>query len=358
MKKSLLLVLALSLLLILAACSGGGSAPAPAPAPAPATPAPAPAAPSAPEYVLKIGATVQDASATGKALLEYFEPYIEEHSNGRIDVQVYNNSVLGDDNTLYQSLQTNTVQASCGPLSTLANFEPKYAVCDLPFLFKDKPTAYAALDGEFGDTLKANLPNIGMRILGYGENAFRNLSNNKKEISSLADLANLKVRVMESPAHLATWRALGANPTPVPFAELYSALQNGTVDGQDNGVVLFYTSNLFEVQKFYTISQQCYAAWAIVLSEQFWQSLPADLQQVVQDGTDYTCTEQRKLNTQMEEDLLKQMQEENGLTVTYLTAEEQAKWKEAAQKAWDELADKIGPDVMAMAYAVEETYGK
>lgn len=355
MKKLLVIMLALSLVFAFAAC-GGEETPAPAPAETPAeTPAEAPADDTV--YTLKIGSTVQDSSATGIALFDFFETYIEEHSDGRVQVEVYNNSVLGDDNTLYQSLQTNTVQASCGPLNVLANFSPDFAAADLPYLFKNKATAYAALDGGFGDMLKENLPSVGMRILGYGENAFRNCSNNAKPIETLADLAGLKIRVMDSVTHLETWRALGANPTPVAFSELYNALQQGTVDGQDNGVVLFYTSKLYEVQKFYTVSEQCYAAWAIVISEQWWQDLPADLQQVVQEGTDYLCAEQRKLNSQMEEELLQEMQDEYGVTVTYLTPEEKANWKEASSAAWDAVAQMVSPEVMEAAYAVEATYG-
>lgn len=354
MKKLLVLLLALALVFAFAAC---GSQPADEATDDTAADTGEESVADDTVYTLKIGSTVQDDSATGIALYEYFEKYIEENSDGRIQVEVYNNSTLGDDNTLFQQLQTNAVQASCGPLNVLANFEPNFAAADLPYLFRNKETAYAALDGAFGDMLKENLPNIGMRILGYGENAFRQVSSSVKPITSLEDLQGLKIRVMDAPAHIATWEALGTNPTPIAFSELYNSLKQGLVDAQDNGVVLFYTSKLYEVQKYYTISQQCYAAWAIVLSETFWQSLPEDLQQVVQDGATYCCTEQRKLNTQMEEELLAQMQSEYGLEVNYIEGDELLRWQEATKPAWDVIAELVTPEVMEAAYAVDETYG-
>ncbi len=105
---------------------------------------------AAADFTLKIGSTVQDDSASGISLLKYFKPYVEEKSGGKIAVEVYNNSVLGADRQLFESLQMNTVQGSFGPMSVLASFAPDFSVCDAPFLFKDKKTAYAALDGEFG----------------------------------------------------------------------------------------------------------------------------------------------------------------------------------------------------------------
>ena len=250
MKKILAATLALVMVLGLAACGENGKPSSSTPAPSTSTPSTStPAAPSGTaEFKLVIGSTIQDDSASGIALLEYFKPYIEEHSNGRIQVDVQNNSVLGGDRDLYEGLQLNTVQASFGPMSTLANFEPNYAVCDFPFLFEDKDEAYAELDGDFGTKLAENLPQVGMRLLAYGENAFRNISNGVKPINTLEDLKGLKIRVMESPVNIATYTALGCNPTPMAFGELYTGLQQKTVDGQDNGVVLTYTAKLYEVQ--------------------------------------------------------------------------------------------------------------
>ncbi|MBR2748970.1 MAG: TRAP transporter substrate-binding protein [Firmicutes bacterium] len=340
MKKFLVLLLAACMVFAFAACGGGSNEPA--------------SADPEETFTLTIGTTVQDDSATGRALLEVFKPYIEEHSNGRIEVIVQNNSVLGSDREIYEALQLNTVQASQGPLSTLANFDPDFAVCDLPFLFTSKEEAYENLDGEFGDALAATLPQYGMRIIAYGENAFRNISNNQHPVKTAEDLKGLDIRVMESPVNIATYKAMGTNPTPMAFSELYGALQNGTVDGQDNGIVLTYTNKLYEVQPYYTFTHHLYAANAVVVSEEFWQSLPEDLQQVVTEASFEAMKFQRDLNTQLEDELIATM-EAAGVTFDTLPDEEIAKLVEATKDVWD-LVD-VDENIMNMAKAIRDARG-
>jgi tripartite ATP-independent transporter DctP family solute receptor len=290
-------------------------------------------------------------------MTDYFKPYVEEKSGGRISVEVYCNSILGGDRQLYESLQFNTVQATFGPTSVLANFEPNYSIVDAPFLFKDKETAYAALDGEFGAMLAENLPNVGMRVLGYGENAFRNISNSVRPITKMEDMKGLKIRVMEAPVYIDTIKALGGNPTPMAFSELYTAIQQGTVDGQDNGVVLTYTSKVFEVVKYYTFTEHCYAANAYVFSEEFLRSLPDDLLQVLKDGTLYALTNQRRLNTEMEEELIKTI-EASGVKVNRLSDEEKAVWMKATASVIDGLAGTVSPEILEAGKKINEVYGK
>jgi tripartite ATP-independent transporter DctP family solute receptor len=303
------------------------------------------------EFTLKIGATIQEDSASGISLIKYLKPYVEEKSGGRIAVEVYCNSVLGGDRQMYESLQVNTLQANFGPTSVLANFDPNFSVVDSPFLFKNKEAAYAALDGEFGTKLAENLPKIGMRILGYGENAFRNISNNVRPVSTMNDMKGLKIRVMEAPVYINTMKSLGANATPMAFNELYTALQQGTVDGQDNGVVLTYTSKVYEVLKYYTFTEHCYAANAYVFSEEFLLSLPEDLLQIVKDGSIYALTNQRRLNTEMEEEFLKII-EEAGVKINRLSDEERAKWRLATDSVIDGLADIVSPEILEAAKAI------
>lgn len=302
-------------------------------------------------YKLLIGTTVQDDSATGIALLEHFKPYIEEHSKGRIKVEVQNNSVLGSDREIFEAVQLNTVQASQGPLSTLANFDGNFAVCDLPFLFKSNEEAYKNFDGEFGNKLAEKLPESGMRIVAYGENAFRNISNNVRPINTVEDLKGLKIRVMESPVNIATYKAMGTNPTPMAFSELYSALSQGAVQGQDNGVVLTYTNKLYEVQPYYTFTKHLYAANAVVISEKFWQSLPEDLQKVVTEGSKYAMEEQRKLNSQMEKDLVKKM-EDAGVAFNKLPKAEVNKLMDSTKSVWDIV--KVDKEIMDMAVSIRD----
>ncbi|MDR1245901.1 MAG: TRAP transporter substrate-binding protein [Clostridiales Family XIII bacterium] len=353
-KNALIFVFAVMLLLAATACGGGtqnesqGGAENESTAEEQTT--------NAAPITLKIASTVTDDSPGGAILLNLFKPEIESRSEGRIVVEVYNNSILGGDRQLYEALQLGTLEVSLGPLSTLTNFDPKFGASDLPFLYKDKPTAYAALDGEWGDMLKVDLPNVDMRILAYTENAFRDLSNNVRPIKTLEDLKGLKIRVMESPMYISTFNALGANPTPIAYSELYTALQQGTVDGQDNGVVLTYTSKLYEVLKYYTVSGQVYAAAAFVVSEPWWQSLPEDLQQIILDVSAEARDKMRADNLEIESEFLTLIEEGN-TEVYVLPPEEKERFREACTVVWDEFASVYGPEIMDAAANVNEKYG-
>jgi len=324
MKKLLSLTLALMLIFSLAACGGGTEETT-----------------TEEPIVLKIASTVQDESVQGAALFTHYEAYIEEKSEGRIDVQVYNNSQLGNDRQLIEAAQLGTIQASASPLNVLALFDPRFMAGDLPFLFKDREAAYAALDGEFGDMMKSGLGDLGLVGGTYGENAFRNISNSKKPIHTPADMKGMKIRVMEAPVYLETMKAFGANPTPMAFSELYTGLSQGTVDGQDNGIILTYTAKLYEVQKYYTISQQQYLAVQILYNKTFFDGLDADLQQILMDGSKNFTEYCREANTEAEADLLEEMQAA-GLEVNVLTDEEKKAFIELAKPVYDKVAADIG----------------
>jgi TRAP-type C4-dicarboxylate transport system substrate-binding protein len=178
-----------------------------------------------------------------------------------------------------------------------------------------------------------------------------------RPIEKLADMKGLKIRVMEAPVYINSMKSLGANGTPMAFNELYTALQQGTVDGQDNGVVLTYTAKLYEVLKYYTFTEHCYAANAYVFSEAFLRSLPPDLLKVVEDGSAYALANQRRLNTEMEEEFIKII-EKAGVKVNVLSDEEKAVWKKATASVLDDLAGVVSPEVLAAAKKIDEVYGK
>src|SRR5690606_33452452 len=129
-----------------------------------------------------------------------------------------------------------------------------FMVFDLPFLFSSKEEAFAAFDGEVGDILNSKLEEIGIVNLGYGENGYRHVTNNKKPIRLPEDLKGVKIRTMENPIHMAAFQAFGANPTPISFNELFTALQQGTVDAQENPVAIIFTSKFSEVQKYLSLT--------------------------------------------------------------------------------------------------------
>ncbi|MDR0570161.1 MAG: TRAP transporter substrate-binding protein [Clostridiales Family XIII bacterium] len=346
LKKSICILLVLSLIFLFGGCAQKDVAPG----------ADGGTADAARTFVMKIGTTVTDDSPGGLILSNYFKPEIEKLSGGRVTVEIYNNSVLGGDRQLVESLQLGTLESCWSPLSVLSNFDAKFGASDLPFVYKNPETAYAALDGDWGALLAKDLPNQGIRLLAYGENSFRNLSNNVRPIEKLEDMKGIKFRVMESPIYIATFTALGANPTPIPFAELYTALQNGTVDGQDNGTVLTYTNKLYEVQKYYTISGQQYSASPILVSENWWGGVPEDLQKIIADAALEACRRNREDNKKAETEYIKLI-EASGTKVNVLSDAEKERFREACLPVWDNFVGEFGEDVIAAAHEINDKYG-
>lgn len=309
------------------------------------------------EYVLRLGHTVQGTSPTGQLYETVFEPYIEEHSNGRIDVQIYSDSTLGNDASLTEALQLGTIEMASVPTSALANFCADFVALDLPFVFDNKETVYAALDGEFGDYFFDQLEDINIKGISWSENGFRNISSNKA-VRTLDDMQGQKIRVMESQVYLSTMEAFGANPTPMAFNELYTGLSQGTVDGQDNGIILTYTAKLYEVQDYYTICNYVYAPACNLASLEWWNNLPEDLQHVVQEGADLLTDALREKNAELEEEYLALI-EESGTEIIYLDDAERERFREACSGVYDEMRNYVSnPEVVDMTLAAAEEYAQ
>ena len=224
---------------------------------------------------------------------------------------------------------------------------------DLPFLFKSKETAFKALDGELGHKVDELLKPLGMRNLGYGENGYRHITNSRGPVHKPEDLKGIKLRTMENPLHLAFFKMLGANPTPMSFGELYTALQQGTVDGQENPVVLVYTSKFYEVQKFYSLTGHVYSATMLVANDDFFASMPEDLWKIVEDAGKRYVVEQRALAEVQEQEFLEELKK-TGLQINELTPEEKQLFIDATLPAYDQFKDVIGAELVELAKKANE----
>jgi len=299
-------------------------------------------------YTIKLAYVVPETQSTHIAARDVFKKYVEEKSNGRIKVELYPNGQLGGDRQAIEAVQLGTIQMTIPAAAVLSGFEPKFQVFDLPYLFKSKEVAYKALDGELGQRLNELLLKTGLRNLAYGENGFRHITNNRGPIETPNDLKGLKIRTMENPVHMATFKALGANPTPMSFGELYTALQQGTVDAQENPIPLVYTAKFYEVQDYYTLDGHVYAATVVLINDDFYKSLPEELQKIVKEGAEKFRDEQRKINTQQEEEMLKLLKKE-GMKINELTPEQKQKFIEATLPVYDQFKDKLGEDLIELA---------
>ena len=277
---------------------------------------------------------------------EKFKEKLESESDGRIEVELYPNGQLyPSDAEAIQAVQHGNIEMTIPAIAPLASFNSGFMVFDLPFLLDSYEAAYEVLDGEVGEQLLASLEEQGMKGLVFGENGFRHMSNNKGPIESIDDLSGLKYRTLESPLHTDTFKELGANASPFAFGELYTALQQGTYDAMESPISLYYTNKFYEVQDYLTLTSHVYAATILLMNNDFYNSLPEDLQQLVMEAAEEYRTFQRDLAQQQDSEFLEELKAE-GMEVNELPAETREEFKEAVQTVYDKYEDEIGADIV------------
>ncbi len=225
---------------------------------------------------------------------DYFAKLVKERSNGQIEVQVFPSSQLGNQRDLVEGLTFGTVDITLTGTAVLGNFIPEVAVFDLPFIFRDIPHAYKALD-TVGMELCKKGEKRGMITLAFWENGVRHMTNSKRPIRTPEDMKGLKIRVMEQPVYIEMMKALGASPTPMAMSELYTALQKGVVDGQENPFSHIATKRFDEVQKFISLTGHTYASEPILISTMAWAKLNKEQQDLVRKAAEDTRDWQRQL---------------------------------------------------------------
>ncbi|MDL2264699.1 DctP family TRAP transporter solute-binding subunit [Synergistaceae bacterium OttesenSCG-928-I11] len=307
---------------------------------------------AAAKYRIKIHSVGSDTHPSTPALHE-FKKFVEEKSNGQIEVGLHINAALGGDREAIEAMQLGTVEAGIVGTSIIATFEPKFNIFEFPFLFKNHEIATRFLDGEYGEMLNKELQKQDVRIIGYGVNGFRNISNNRGPIHKPEDLNGLKIRTMENPIHIATFKLMGANPTPMNFGELYTALSQKTVDAQENPINLTYTSKFYEVQKFYSLTGHLYAVAPLAMSEIFFKRLPDDLKEVVLEGGRlYTKIE--RANTIDEENNMLTELKAKGMQINELSDEEKDVFKKATEPVYKEFESRVGKELLEAALKVNQ----
>ncbi|MFW5795839.1 MAG: TRAP transporter substrate-binding protein [Alkalispirochaeta sp.] len=294
-------------------------------------------------YTITAGIGLNDKSAQYQSL-EYFKEMVEENSDGRITVELYHSSQLGDDREMMEALQLGTQEMTCPSTAPIAPFIDGFKVFDLPFIFPNEGAADYVLDSEIGQQLLDELSEIGIKGLVYWENGFRQLTNDVRPVRTPEDVEGLKVRTMENPLHLAAWETMGANPTPMAFGELFSALQQDVVDGQENPWGTIYLQNFPEVQQYTTDTGHVYSPFVLMIAQEFWDNLPEDLQDVVMDAAIESRDHNRELNRELNAEYLEELKDV--MEVTILTNEEKMAFQEATAPVYDEYAEEIGTDLV------------
>lgn len=260
-------------------------------------------------FVLKLGHGTSTSSLYHKGS-EKFKELVETKTGGKIKVEIYSDGAIGHDNDLVNFMKTGNVQMGMLGVEPLTTIAPKLKVIGMPYIFPDRESAYKVLDGEIGAEMVAELPQKhGIRVLAYFENGFRNVTNSKHEILTPEDLKGLKIRTPQSPVSMAIFKALGANPVSMSFGELYTALEQKTVDGQENPLSLIYQNNFHEVQDYVSLTNHMYSPMVLVISEKVWSEFSPELQKAVQEAAKEARDYERKLSAEEEADLIKKLEE-------------------------------------------------
>ena len=263
---------------------------------------------------VRIATQHPDDYPSSQAMMKLAED-LEERSGGVLQCDVYTNNALGGELDILDQARTGTVEIIyCSP--TAATMNPKINVFDLPFLFENYEQVEKVVSNEeLMNEILGEFVDYGIRPMAAYENGLRVISSNKK-IESLADLKGMKMRVPQAPISIAIFNALGANATPVAFNELYSALQQGVVDGQENGYPTFTSNRYYEVQKYIAESYHMWSINELFVSDVFWQKLTPELQEIVQTACEESGVYQRNLYREMQ-DSSKQEALDNGVEITY-----------------------------------------
>ncbi len=295
------------------------------------------------QFTINAGIGLNDKSAQFQSL-QYFKEVVEKNSDGKIEVVLFHSSQLGDDRNMMEALKMGTQEMTCPSTAPMTAFINAFKIYDLPFIFANEEVADYILDGPVGKKLLDMLPDQGLVGLAYWENGFRMLTNSSHPVVTPEDLKGLKIRTMENPIHLAAFRTMGANPTPMAFGELFSAMQQKVVDGQENPWGTIFLQNFFEVQKYATDTGHVYSPFVLLISKKFWDKLPDDLKAVVQDAADQSKVHNRALNRKMNAEYLEKLKEK--MDVVILTPEQKAAFQEACRPIYEQFGKDIGEDLI------------
>lgn len=304
---------------------------------------------AADEIIIKFSHVVAPDTPKGRAA-EKFKQLAEQKTGGKVKVEIYPNSQLYKDREEIEALQSGAVQMLA---PSMAKFGPmgarEFELFDLPFLFPDQAVLHSVMDGEVGKKLFAKLDTKGVTGLAFWDNGFKQMSSNKP-MHSPSDMKGLKVRIQSSKVLNAQMKALGANPQVMAFSEVYSALQQGVVDGTENPVSNFYTQKMHEVQKHMTMSNHGYLGYAVIVNKAFWAGLPADIRSELTQAMKEATAFEREIAQKDNDDALAKVIAAKTTTVYELTPSERAEWQKVLMPVHKEFEEVIGKELIQTAY--------
>ncbi|MBK6851915.1 MAG: TRAP transporter substrate-binding protein [Burkholderiales bacterium] len=290
--------------------------------------------------LIRFGYGLNEQSNQGRAV-KLFAEQVEKASGGKMKVRAIGAAALGPDTQMQQALIGGAQEMMVGSTATLVGISKEMAIWDTPFLFNNAKEADAVLDGPVGLKVMAKLEEKGLVGLAYWENGFRNLTNTKRPVAKLEDLDGIKLRVMQNNVYLDSFKLLGANAIPLPFSELFSALETKTVDGQENPYNTILSSKFYEVQKYLSITNHVYSPWIVTVSKKWWDGLSKDEQKVLRDAAIASRDFERKDTREEAAKALADLKAK-GMLINELPASEVARMRDKLHGINNNIAANVG----------------
>ena len=300
------------------------------------------------ERKIKISTGLAEDNPVGVGIKKMQE-VLTAKSGGKMKIRASGAAALGPDTQMQQALIGGAQEMMVGSTATLVGLSPEMAVWDTPFLFSNAKEADVVLDGPVGEKVKATLEPKGMVGLVYWENGFRNLTNSKRLIKSVDDIAGLKVRVVQSPTYLDTWTALGANAVPMPITEVYTAMEQKMIDGHENPFTVIEANKFYEVQKYLSFTKHSYTPTLVMVSKKLWDTLSPVEQKTLKECAVEGRDVQRKANADAETKSV-EMMKKKGIAVNDVSPAELQRIRDKTKPISDAYAAKLNPEAVSMVF--------
>lgn len=299
---------------------------------------------------LKVGTTTAPDGHYVLGLVE-MQKKLEELSGGTMTIDIYPNSALGGESDMIDNVSLGTqdmVLSSTGPIPTFSDATKNWSTLDLPYLFESREEAYKVLDGDIGKELLGAFNGTGVKAIGFWENGFRELTNNKKEIKTPADLAGMKIRTMENHVHMASYTALGATPTAMAWGEIFSALQQGTVDGQENPLAIILTAKVYEVQKYISMIDLFYSPCVLMINEDTYNKFTDEQKKWFDEAAEYGKMKEREISKSIDATARQRMTEQ-GVVFTDVN---KAEWMKVTESVYQDSSLNIDQGLLSRIRAI------
>jgi len=292
---------------------------------------------------IKLGHVLAPSHSWHKAA-EGFAADVKQQTGNRVNIVLFPSGQLGNEKTMLEGMQIGSIHAGVIGTGSLQPFDPKFGVVEMPYAWQSQQHAYRALDGDLGKALEKLADSKNLVIVSWWENGFRHITNNRGPIRTPEDLKGMKIRVTPDKVRLDTFTALGASPAPLAFGELYSALQQGVFDAQENPLSIIYTSSFFEVQKFVSLSGHVWGAASLIVSKPVWNRISADDRKLVQAAAAKWRDAQRKMVQDSEAETIANLKAK-GMAVNEV---DKAAFEKAVQPVWKAYEPVLGSELLGL----------